>query len=259
MLSQYYKFLDNELYKYLNDSSLVPGNRYFLILNDINEINKLENAILNSQYHENTRFVSEEFNFRTFKYEVDGLNVIFLFVKEVVTHDFLVTIRNKVSLQKDEWENSVVVFIIKDDLDSITGGAFDLAKQGAPFNTNSLRKNLIRILRSKNTKLEPYEKTIMNYVVENRFIDDLVKYTLMDFEAVYSIIEQGEIKEEDYINLGLFKYEQISTYPEKDAKRRLNENKELFDMISSFHDRGNAKESIENIFEGNQTVSKLSS
>lgn len=259
MLSQYYKFLDNELYKYLNDSSLVPGNRYFLILNDINEINKLENAILNSQYHENTRFVSEEFNFRTFKYEVDGLNVIFVFVKEGVTHDFLVTIRNKVSLQKDEWENSVVVFIIKDDLDSITGGAFDLAKQGAPFHTNSLRKNLIRILRSKNTKLEPYEKTIMNFVVENRFIDDLVKYTLMDFEAVYSIIEQGEIKEEDYINLGLFKDEQISTYPEKDAKRRLNENKELFDMISSFHDRGNAKESIENIFEGNQTVSKLSS
>lgn len=140
MLSQYYKFLDNELYKYLNDSSLVPGNRYFLILNDINEINKLENAILNSQYHENTRFVSEEFNFRTFKYEVDGLNVIFVFVKEGVTHDFLVTIRNKVSLQKDEWENSVVVFIIKDDLDSITGGAFDLAKQGAPFHTNSLRK-----------------------------------------------------------------------------------------------------------------------
>lgn len=259
MLNQYYKFLDNELYKYMSDTYLEPGNRYFLILNDFDEIKKLENAVLLSEYHKNNKFYSSEFGFETVYYTVNELKVIFVFVKEGVTHDFLVTIRNKVSLQKNEWENSIVIFIIKDDLDSITGGAFDLAKQGAPFHTASLRKNLIKILDSKTTQLNKHEKIILNFVVKNRFVDDMVKYTLMDFEAVYSIIEQGEITEEDYVDIGLFKDDQISTYEQKDANKRLEENKDFFDKITAYHDRGNIKETIKNEFDGNQIVNQLSS
>ncbi|RQN29708.1 DNA-binding protein, partial [Paraburkholderia tropica] len=175
-----------------------------------------------------------------------------------ITHDFLVTIRNKVSLQKDEWNNSIVVFMIKEDLDSITEGALDLSKKGAPFHTASLRKNLKHILENSQNNLEDYEKRILDFIVKNKFDDEFVKYTLMDFEAVFSIIEQGKIAEEDYYNLGVFKDKQLKSFKGKQVEARLEENKQLFDSVQAIHDRGNVKEQLEEKFAG-KTINDLTS
>ncbi|WP_039067876.1 DUF87 domain-containing protein [Staphylococcus shinii] len=256
MSNQYYNFLNKELLKYFKNSRIESGDRYFLILNNNEELNKLKQSISLSEKHKVHKFVSNEFNFETFFYKLKGIKLIFIFADEGVTHDFLVTIRNKVSLQKNEWKDSIAVFIIKEDLDSITGGAFDLSKQGAPFNNSSLRKNLAKILDSSENNLSSPESTILKFIVSKNFEDELVKYTLMDFESVFSIIEQGEIADDDYLNLGIFKDKQIGTYTDKEIKKRLEENKTLFDTVQSIHDRGNAKEQIEEKFDGN-IVTKL--
>ncbi|WP_029378687.1 DUF87 domain-containing protein [Staphylococcus xylosus] len=256
MSNQYYNFLNKELLKYFKNSRVESGDRYFLILNNNEELNKLKHSITLSEKYKVHKFVSNEFNFETFFYKLKDIKLIFIFADEGVTHDFLVTIRNKVSLQKNEWKDSIAVFIIKEDLDSITGGAFDLSKQGAPFNNSSLRKNLDKILDSSENNLSSYESTILKFIVSKNFEDELVKYTLMDFESVFSIIEQGEIDDDDYLNLGIFKDKQIGTYTDKEIKKRLEENKTLFDTVQSIHDRGNAKEQIEEKFDG-KIVTKL--
>lgn len=250
MSNQYYNFLNKELLKYFQNSYITPGDRYFLILNNDEELYKLKYSVCNNKSNEIHKFISNEFDFETVSYKLKNINVIFIFANEGITHDFLVTIRNKVSLQKDEWKNSIVVFMIKEDLDSITGGAFDLSKKGAPFHTSSLRNNLFSILTNKNNNIKKHEAKILNFIVKRNFDDELIRYTLMDFEAVFSIIEQGEITTNDYINLGIFKDKQVETYQDKDIEKRLEVNKNLFDLIQSIHDRGNVKEQIEDRFDG---------
>ena len=256
MSNQYYNFLNKELVKYFKESHIESGDRYFLILNNNEELNKLKQSITLSKEQKVHKFVSNEFNFETIYYKLKDTKVIFIFANEGVTHDFLVTIRNKISLQKNEWEDSIAVFMIKEDLDSITGGAFDLSKQGAPFNNSSLRKNLTKILDSSENNLSSHESSILKFIVSKNFEDELVKYTLMDFESVFSIIEQGEIFDNDYLNLGIFKDKQIGTYTDKEIKRRLEENKSLFDTVQSIHDRGNVRDQIEDKFDG-KIVSSL--
>ena len=158
MSNQYYNFLNKELLKYFQNSYITPGDRYFLILNNDEELYKLKYSVCNNKSNEIHKFISNEFDFETVSYKLKNINVIFIFANEGITHDFLVTIRNKVSLQKNEWKNSIVVFMIKEDLDSITGGAFDLSKKGAPFHTSSLRNNLFSILTNKNNNITNFNK-----------------------------------------------------------------------------------------------------
>ncbi|PTI68622.1 hypothetical protein BU073_12995 [Mammaliicoccus vitulinus] len=254
MSNQYYNFLNKELIKYFENSYIKPGDRYFLILNSDEEINNLKHSIEYSKENFVYKFLSKEFSFETIYYTLNDKKVIFIFANNGITHDFLVTIRNKVSLQKDEWKDSIVVFMIKEDLDSITGGAFDLSKKGAPFHTSSLRNNLAKILKNTNNQLTSHESSILEFIVSKNFEDDLIKYTLMDFESVYSIIEQGKILDNDYLNLGLFKDKQLDTYTEKEIGKRLEENKELFDTIQSIHDRGNIEDQIKEKFDGKANV-----
>ncbi|REI09675.1 DNA-binding protein [Staphylococcus felis] len=250
MSNQFYNYLNKELYKFIENSNTQFGDRFYLVFNNDEELGKLKKAISESEEVQNNRFISQEYNYETIYYRIQNKKVIFIFADEGVTHDFLVTVRNRVSLQKDEWANSLAIFLIKEDLDSITGGAFDLSKKGAPFHSNSLRNKLSNILNDKNQSLSKHEKEILDFIVERNFDDELVRYTLMDFEAIYSIIEKGEIQDEDYLNLGIFKDEQIHTYNNNDVNKRLEENKQLFETIQAIHERGNIKEDIQEKFNG---------
>lgn len=263
MSNQYYKFLANQLLGYLDDTHLVEGNRYYLILNSEEEISNLEQEIDNLNYSNISRFSSPEFNFSTASYHVEGIDTILVFAKQNVTHDFLVTIRNKVSLQKHEWKDTAVVFVVKENLDSIANGASSLSKQGSPFHTAQLKKNLLDILNEKHDlksikKLSVEEKRVLEFIVDHNFNDEFASYTLMDFEAVFSILEQGEITDNDYFQLGLFQDNSLASYTGNDIRKRLEENKRLFEEVSGYHDRGNAKERIEDNFAGTTTVSNLS-
>ncbi|WP_281191982.1 hypothetical protein [Staphylococcus felis] len=250
MSNQFYNYLNKELYKFIENSNTQFGDRFYLVFNNDEELGKLKKAISESEEVQNNRFISQEYNYETIYYRIQNKKVIFIFADEGVTHDFLVTVRNRVSLQKDEWANSLAIFLIKEDLDSITGGAFDLSKKGAPFHSNSLRNKLSNILNDKNQSLSKHEKEILDFIVERNFDDELVRYTLMDFEAIYSIIEKGEIQDEDYLNLGIFKDKQIHTYNNNDVNKRLEENKQLFETIQAIHERGNIKEDIQEKFNG---------
>lgn len=263
MSNQYYKFLANQLLEYLDRTQLISGNRYYLILNSDQEINNLENEVSKINNDKVSKFTSLEFDYNTVAYNVNGINTILVFAKKDVTHDFLVTIRNKVSLQKAEWKNTAVVFVVKENLDSITNGASSLSKQGSPFHTNQLKRNLKDILEDRHQvdtmkKLSLEEKRVLDFIVENNFDDEFANYTLMDFESVFSILEQGEITDEDYYQLGLFKDNSLSSFSGNEMKNRLKENKQMFEEISGYHDRGNAKERIEDNFAGDSTVKSLS-
>ncbi|EKS26926.1 hypothetical protein HMPREF9310_00587 [Staphylococcus simulans ACS-120-V-Sch1] len=100
MSSQYYNFLSGKLISFLEESTLNSGDRYFLILNNEAEIEKLQRAIYHTENKKIKMFESKEFQFSTESIEIQNRNVIFVFAKQGVKNDFLVTIRNKVPYRR---------------------------------------------------------------------------------------------------------------------------------------------------------------
>src|SRR5699024_7325484 len=149
MSNQFYNFISSELLKYIEQSKISPGDRYFLILSDYNEINNVQESLESISYYNKKQFEAPDYNFSTLSFPLDTSDVIFVFISEDVTHDFLVTVRNKVSNQEGIWKNKSVVFLINEDLDSITGGSFSLSKQGAPFHQDTLKEKIKSLVTSK--------------------------------------------------------------------------------------------------------------
>src|SRR5699024_1361455 len=120
MSNQFYNFISSELLKYLEKSNINPGDKYFLILNDLEEINKVKESLESNLLYDTEQFLSSEYNFSTINFSLSTSDVIFVFISEEITHDFLVTLRNKISNQEGIWNNKSIVFLINEDLDSIT-------------------------------------------------------------------------------------------------------------------------------------------
>ena len=63
---------------------------------------------------------------------------------------------------------------------------------------------------------------------------------------MFSIIQQGEIKKFDYLNLGLFEDKQLKVILIlQKISKKIDENSDLFELVSSIHDRGNIDEDVE--------------
>ncbi|PTG50005.1 hypothetical protein BU679_11445, partial [Staphylococcus chromogenes] len=107
MLSQFYSYLNKELFKYVEKSEVHSGDRFYLIMNNDEELRKLKQSIQYSKEINVMKFYSEEFDYETLYCNIKEKKVIFVFADEGITHDFLVTVRNKVSLQENEWNNSI--------------------------------------------------------------------------------------------------------------------------------------------------------
>lgn len=262
MSNQFYEFISSELLSYLDNNNITPGDRYFLILNDYNEISKVKNAIENNSNYRKQTFEAPEYNFSTINFILEHSDVIFVFISEGITHDFLVTLRNKVSNQDDIWKNKSVVFIINEDLDSITGGSFDLSKQGAPFHQTTLRDKIKTLIEdtSKVNSLGNVEKEVLSYILDTKFVDEFVRYTLMDFEGIYSIYQKQSITDDDYKNLELFKDKQLGSFSHKnDIRKRLEKNKELYNDVQLYHTQGDVKQKLQNDYENTNIISQLSS
>lgn len=262
MSNQFYEFISSELLSYLDHNDITPGDRYFLILNDYNEINKVKDAVENNSTYRKQTFEAPEYNFSTINFNLEHSDVIFVFISEEITHDFLVTLRNKVSNQENIWKNKSVVFVINEDLDSITGGSFDLSKQGAPFHQTTLRDKIKILIKdtSKVNSLGSVEKEVLSYILDTRFDDEFVRYTLMDFEGIYSIYQKQSITDDDYKNLELFKDKQLSSFSHKnDVRKRLEKNKELYNDVQLYHTQGDVKQKLQNDYESTSVISQLSS
>lgn len=262
MSNQFYEFISSELLSYLDHNNITPGDRYFLILNDYNEINNVKSAVENNSTYRKQIFEAPEYNFSTLNFNLEHSDVIFVFISEEITHDFLVTLRNKVSNQEDIWKNKSVVFVINEDLDSITGGSFDLSKQGAPFHQTTLKDKIKKLIKdtSELNSLGSVEKEVLSYILDTRFDDEFVRYTLMDFEGIYSIYQKQSITDDDYKNLELFKDKQLSSFSHKnDVRKRLEKNKELYNDVQLYHTQGDVKQKLKNDYESTSIISQLSS
>lgn len=257
MLNQYYNYLTSKLYSWLKETQINNGDKYYLLLNDFEDVNKFitsmeNNQALNTEYYDLSK---DGLNYKPLSIMINGIRVIFASNNDAVTADFLVTLRNRVGTFNEHWRNTALIFISDKALDSIIGGSTSLMRTGGPFHIETLRKNLD--LEVEESLLSFSEKKVLNVAIDQTMVEG-VNLTLNDFENVYSLIAKTKLESQDFTNLGFFYDPQLESYKQdKEIAKRLSLNKEIFEEVSDAHEHENTKEKIEETVEGNSLISDL--
>ncbi|XZF74904.1 DNA phosphorothioation-dependent restriction protein DptH [Bacillus sp. AL-1R] len=251
MLNQFYKYITGLVIDYFKDNQLRSGDRFYL------QLDKEEDVIgLFEELRANSKFKAIPFSykhkyseepFETYCIEINGTKLVLASTLNGVKPDFLVLLRNLVGEQKDEWKNTALLSIVTEQLDSIQGGSRDLQREGLPLHPNSIVKNLKSKLEE--TFAKDVTKTIlldrMESILEEQIIQQI---TFFDFEEIFVILNQGEMYDDDYKKLSIFKDPDLATLKGSKLKERLHLNKELFDYVKRVHDLGNDENDLENKF-----------
>lgn len=239
MSNQFYNYLSSKILNYFNKENIKKGDRFFIELDEAEQVDNLyysfkqkgiDEGIYNSfnYIHKNAKN-----EFKSFSLLIDGVNLV-LAKSTNVKPDYLVTLRNQVTNQEGEWENTALLIICSEPLDSIYNGMRNLKKEGMPLSINFISRNLETEI-NKSKKLTKAEKEVAKFVLNNVNEETSAKPTLWDFENILGIIEKGHIDDEDFKELELFKDENLKDHTIPTMKQRLKENHAEFEFIKNAH------------------------
>lgn len=252
MSNQFYNYLAEELIRYWKDeeNKLTKGNRYFLRLDEAEGVLAMANALktVEPELVEQFEYVHEFGDpYKTFALKFGEIKLVVAYTKEDVLTDYLALIRNLVSDQQPGWENTALISIVSEQLDTIPGGSLDVQSEGMPLHVASLSQNLHeKILSSAITKAE---KLILSDYLE-RIVSDykLIKLSIFEFEEILATLYKGSIESEDYKNLGMFHDPDLDTFTGKGLKNRIAENRELYEIVREANEYSNTEEQLQKYF-----------
>ncbi|MBO0360883.1 hypothetical protein J0X19_23185 [Hymenobacter sp. BT186] len=187
-------------------------------------------------------------NYETLKLVYKGCDLI-IATSNNVEGDFLTALRNRVVEQSTpEFKGAAVLFIHNTSLDSIIGGCKNLMDAGMPLNYQSLRQNITEDA-AKSTSLKKYEKVILSESLNRLGVEADESYNLFDFEAYFSILEQGTITLKDYAALSIFPDQDLAnTTKEAEIKKRLQKNEEWYTEINNGFQYGGVENVLDKHF-----------
>lgn len=256
MSNRYYNFLSSRLLHWLDRrNSLKPGDKYFVLLENLTEATNFYEALDASKFSGKMTFLSKEFSYSTLGFKKDNVKVLFVAPVKEITQDFLVTVRNRVNANQKEWENTAVFFIVYDALDSIIGGSYDVSQKDAPFNTRTIRSEVKAEIDLQKSLSFGKRKALELYLEE---ITDNSDAILKDYETVFSILENGRIETEDFTAMGYFPDQFLDTIPENVIENRLKDNHKMFRKIEGFHDFLDVETKLDSELSGGGLIKKLS-
>lgn len=256
MSNRYYNFLANRLIKWLNRrSSLKPGDKYFVLLENLTEATNFYEALNSDYFPGKTNFFSKNFKYSTVGFEKSNVKVLFVAPVKGITQDFLVTVRNRVNANQEEWKDTAVFFIVYDALDSIIGGSFDVSQKDAPFNIRTIRSEVKAEIDLQKSLSFAKRKALELYLEE---ITDNSNAILKDYETVFSILEKGSIDTEDFNSMGYFPDQNLDTIPENVIEDRLKDNHRMFRKVEGFHNFLDIEDKLSNELSGSGLIQKLS-
>lgn len=260
MLNQFYNYISTLLLDYFDDNEVRPGDRFSLQLDRDEEVEGIVNALEKNKSYPVEEFVYDlgtDGVYKTFSIPFAQSKLLIAFTSKYVKPDFLVTLRNLVGEQLGQFKDTSLVSIVSEQLDSIQGGSSDLQKEGMPLHPEVLYANLQKDI--SNSNLDDVEQLILKdslkKIMHERQFEEI---NFFDFEDIFTTLEKGHIKDEDYHKFGMFKDVDLGTYPKRSRSERLQKNQELFEDVQRVHEYGLSSEELENSFspEGSRALIK---
>lgn len=235
MSNQFYDYLSTKLLNYFDENNLLKGDRFFISFNEDEHVECLYESLKKIGKSKSTHsdfFYTHEVSgkkYKTYSIEINGIRLV---VSESlsINDNYLVTLRNKVTSQKDDWENTALLIICKESIDSINKGMKDLQKKGMPLNIKSISNNLEEEIKLKD--FDDVDRAIVSFALDV-LEEDVFQTTLWDYEAILSIINSGTVTNENLRELHLFNDDDLNPHlSPKNMKKRLKDNHDLFNEVN---------------------------
>lgn len=202
MSKEFYKYLSNKIINYFKAGNLKRGDKFFIEFDGADQVKTFYDVLKDSPI-ETENFIYKHENggeFNTYALIFDDIKVI-VANSSSVTLDYIVTLRNQVINQTDEWKDTALLIIVDNVIDSIYNGMRSLQREDMPLSILTITKNLKNEINSGN--LSKPDKEIINFYLTKK-AEDTFDTSLWDYENVLGIINSGKIKQEDLNDLGLF-------------------------------------------------------
>ena len=254
MSNQFYNYLAEELIKYWDnkDNNLKKGNRYFFQLDSKKEVLEMASSLKSNNLVEVIDFeYSHELGdtYKTFALVFDDVKLVVAYTRDGVLTDYLATIRNLVSEQLPKWENTALISIVSEQLDTIPGGSMDVQSEGMPLHVSSLAEKLHDQI--SNSQLSKAEKIILNDYLEQIVNgSSIFKLSIFELEEILAILYKGKIEQSDYKDLGLFCDSSLEEYTGSSLKNRIAENRRLYELVREANEFNNTEEHLQKHFTG---------
>lgn len=246
MSNQFYDYIANLIIDNVNPKS---GDRFYIELDNQPEVDQLVNSLSKNPNVEPFSWKHREGElYETFALIFDNNHkLIVAHTSFNVTPGFLVTLRNQVGEQQGVFNNTSLLSIMSEQLDSITGGGADLQKEGMPLHPDSVSENLAEEI--ENSSLSAVDKVILknnlNYIIDG---EPFQQITLFDFKNIFTTLQEGSIDQNKLYEFGLFKDDDLATLTKREQEKRLEDNREFFDFVKRIHDYGFGQEKLEEKF-----------
>lgn len=245
MSNQFYNYVSNLLISFFSDINIQPGQRYFLQLENEEEVLTLAESLRDQSI--STPFVYQHNQgsaYHSFSVDINNVNLVVAYTADGVSPDFLVTLRNQVGEQQGIWKDTALLSIVFKQLDSIQGGSTDLQKEGMPLHPKTFEAGLQEQIDS--SVLNKVEQTILSERMEQILSESsFQQITFFDFEEIFTALSKGRIDRGEYKDFGLFEDPDLGTYSKKEMKERISKNRELFEFVRHIHDLGSESEELE--------------
>ena len=248
MSNLFYKYISSLLVNYFNQTELNAGDRFFLRLDQKSDVVNLVKVL---QEHTSAEEFSYQHSlgeeYKTFSIPCNKVKLVIANTSEFVKADFLVTLRNLVGEQKDEFQATALLSIVSEQLDSIQGGSSDLQKEGMPLHPRSIFQDLKNDIEKSD--LDKTEQIILLDNLNNLLKEQEVqRITFFEFEDIFTTLQKGSIEDKDYAKFGLFKDSDLQTFKGKEQQKRLNENRRFFEFVKQTHDFNYDEETLQKMF-----------
>lgn len=250
MSNQFYDYVSNKLFIYFENNQIQNGDKFFISFDEDNHVKNFYESLNRIAIEKN---VLGEFYYKHPKGDVfTTYSILFgdirLIVSEnlSVSENFIVNLRNHVGLGSEKWQNTALLVICNDIVDSVTNGMRNLQNEGMPFSIKSISNNLEDEILSSKT-LDKSTREILKFSI-NIKRNDIYQTTLWDYESVFSIIMSGEINSDDLYKLKLFHDGELENLKVPQIRSRLNSNHELFMDIERYSQKIDKKELLKEVF-----------
>ncbi|MBY0099450.1 DNA phosphorothioation-dependent restriction protein DptH [Mesobacillus maritimus] len=266
MLNTFYNYIGDQLVSFFEEEAIRnKTDRYFLYLPTEEVISSLYQAIGSHKnkvpFHYRHKEGSK--SYETYALQIGKIKYVIATTNNT-NIDFLVTLRNEMSEQKGDWENTSLILLCNTLNDSIRGGSRDLTGEGLPLHVSNIAGNLDQLLLESD--LDAIERKIASHYLNRRESEHQLEISsFLDFEDVLALVNKGTLEHEDYLSLQYFhdsgledlvreqevhsigsaKWNQL----EKKIDKKLTENNSEHEEIERIRSLGNPKEKLEEAYD----------
>lgn len=249
MSDQFYSYLAEKIIEFFRANPLTSGSKYNIQFEKEEEVRNLYEKLKDNTYYRDYEYKDPngEVKYKSYQLDFNGVQLIVSATIDDVQPDFLTRLRNMVGVEPG-YETKAILFIHNTTLDSIMGGTESFAKEGMPFNIDSIQKDIKSELEG--SSFTEVDKEIINIDLERKknvlFKDN---NSIFEYREVLDILNKGCINREQYKDFGLFYDSKLSEFEGKELKNRIKDNALYFNRVDEIHNYGTPETQLEKYFE----------